>query len=305
MNCRITGLARFSHLLMLFLSVTCLFTVHALAASKVPTHWNITQYGRGDAIHQSMFYTIKSSTGKLVVIDGGWRSDADLVRSIIRNNGNIVSAWIITHPHPDHVGALNEILKNNPTNIRIRKIYTIPVNRRAYKRTKKPWDGYETYDEFRCLTKGSGKLIYLKEKDVVDLIGLKMTVFNSWDKSVNELNANLCNQGSLMFKLEGERQSMLFCSDVGKARQKQLIKRYKKRLESTFVQCAHHGNPGLSEAFYRYVKPDIAFIDAPRFVTHDTSGKDSAPSLICYFKNQRVKVYTFANGNGHHTVRLQ
>ena len=305
MNDRLKNMTRLMALLMLFLSVSCLYAASAHAASQKPVSWTIRQYGRGDAAHQSMFYTIRSNTGKLVVIDGGWKSDADLVRSVIKKNGNVVSAWIVTHPHPDHVGALSEILRNNTTKIRIRKIYTSFVNRSADRRTRKVWDEYDVYEEFRRRTKGFGAITYLKEKDVIDLIGLKMTVLNAWDASVNRLRANLCNHGSLMFKLEGEKQSMLFCADVGTPRQKRLLRRYKKLRPATYVQCAHHGNPGFNETFYRYVKPEVAFIDAPKMITDDTSGKYSAPSLIRYLKKKGVKVYTFANGGGHHTVRLR
>ena len=44
---------------------------------------------------------------------------------------------------------------------------------------------------------------------------------------------------------------------------------------------------------------------AAEMITEDTSGKYSAPSLIRYLKKKGVKVYTFANGGGHHTVRLR
>lgn len=297
---------RISHiaLCVLCLLLSFLFCTNASAAEKKATRWTIRQYGRGDASRQSMFYTIWSNAGELAVIDGGWKSDAGQVRDVIKKNGNVVNAWIITHPHPDHVGALVEILKNNRTKIKIRKIYTIPVDRKAYKKTKKWWDEYDVYDEFYHLTRKMKKVKYLKEKDELDLIGLKMKVFNSWDRSVSRLKVNLCNHGSLMFKLGGARKSMLFCSDIGKVRQKRLIRRYKKELSSTYVQCAHHGNWGLNKKFYRYVKPKIAFFDAPKMITDDTSGKYSAPSLIRYFKKRGVKVYTFANGNGKHTVKL-
>ena len=34
--------------------------------------WKVTQYGSDSDFQQSMFYTIKGSNGKLIVIDGGW-----------------------------------------------------------------------------------------------------------------------------------------------------------------------------------------------------------------------------------------
>ena len=70
--------------------------------------YTITQYGDYED-RQHMFYTIEDSKKNLIIIDGGWDSEADTVREVISQYNNHVSAWIITHPHPDHAGAFNVI----------------------------------------------------------------------------------------------------------------------------------------------------------------------------------------------------
>lgn len=50
-----------------------------------------------------MFYTIVDNTGRLVIVDGGFEGNADAVRNVIKQHNNHVTAWIITHPHPDHL----------------------------------------------------------------------------------------------------------------------------------------------------------------------------------------------------------
>lgn len=300
---------------LLFLITVCLLFLSVIPA-KAETNtntkkdakaknvtWKVTQYGRADDAHQSMFYTICSSTGKLMVIDGGWVSQADHVRNVIAGLGNRVDAWVITHPHPDHVGALNAILKNNYTGIRIRKIYAPQVNAVRYAATKQPWDDYQVYEEFASLTKGMKKLKYLKEGDKLKVIGLTMTVFNGWDSSVDKLSVNFCNQGSLVFRLEGKKRSMLFCADVGQPRQKRILKKYKKQIRSTYVQCGHHGNWGLTKTFYKYVAPKAAFFDAPALITMSSGDLYDAPALIAYFRRKNVRVYMF--GNGTHSVKLK
>ena len=269
---------------------------------KTPSRWKVTQWGSSDDV-QKTFYTIVSSTGKLAVIDGGWEQDADLVRSVIRSLGNDVSAWIITHPHPDHVGAFNAILSDNYTGIRIRRIYTVNVNRGRYAATARSYDDFSTYETFSSLTRAAGNLVFLRENDVFDLIGLKCKVLNAWDSYVDRQSVNLCNNGSLVFRISGKKKSMLFCSDVQTAMEKRLLKRHKKELPSTYVQCAHHGNWALSSKFYRYVKPAGAFIDAPPFITEDTTGYYTAPSLIRYFQSKGIKVFSLSGKE--HTVTLR
>ena len=295
----------FIKILLLFLAMLCLLHPRDAFAGKASAKkWVVTQYGKEYAPSQCMFYTIRSNTGKLVVIDGGWNYNADFVRSVIKDLGNKVDAWIITHPHPDHVGALNVILQNNYTNIRIRKIYTVKVRKKQYKAVKQINDDYQVFETFYGLTKNSKKLVYLKEGDELNLIGLHMTVLNAWDKSTDKFPVNQCNMGSLMFKLEGKKRSMLFCGDVERGRQKRILKRYRKILRSTYVQCAHHGNWGLSTAFYKVVSPKRAFIDAPKAITEDTTGRFDAPKLIAYFEKKGVKVLRF-NASGTNSVTLR
>ena len=81
------------------------FSLHPFCEEKVyASSWKVTQYGSDSDFQQSMFYTIKGSNGKLIVIDGGWDYDAKRVRDTIKKLGGKVNLWIITHPHPDHVG---------------------------------------------------------------------------------------------------------------------------------------------------------------------------------------------------------
>ena len=72
---------------------------------------------------QNLSIVIKSPHGKLIVIDGGWEADADKLSSLIIQQGGKVDAWLITHPHEDHVGALCTILNDSSRKIKIDKIY--------------------------------------------------------------------------------------------------------------------------------------------------------------------------------------
>lgn len=253
-------------------------------------YWKITQYASMTG-NQCMAYTITDPLGRLVMIDGGWKQDADHIRSIIQANGNHVYAWIVTHTHPDHVGALNAILDNNWTGIRIDHIYTAKVNEARYIATQKDYDHIETYYKFRDLTASMKNVTWLKEDDAFSVIGLNFRVFHAWDKNVNALNSNLCNNGSLMFMMYGEQDRMLFCADTEKAVQDDILTRHKDELTATYVQTAHHGNWGLTKGFYVYVHARGAFFDSPSYITSDTSGKYDAAALIQYMREQGAKVF--------------
>ena len=46
---------------------------------------------------------------KLIVVDSGNPDNEEYVRQVLEKKGNHVNAWILTHPHPDHIGAFNQI----------------------------------------------------------------------------------------------------------------------------------------------------------------------------------------------------
>ena len=164
--------------------------------------WTVTQYGN-DTGNQMMFYSITNARGQLVLIDGGWDTDAELVKSVIDAHGGHVDAWVITHPHPDHCGAFNAIMAANVDgSVVVDKIYTTPVNRKRYQETAHDYDRIEDYETFYILTKDADNVVYLNEGDAFDLIGLTGTVLHAWDEHVDALKDHLCNDGSLMFRLE-------------------------------------------------------------------------------------------------------
>lgn len=258
--------------------------------SNEDAYWKITQYGSDDG-SQYMFYTVESNNGDLVIIDGGYTSHKDFVKSVIQGYDNHVTAWIITHPHPDHVGAFNEIISGN--SITVDTIYTIPVNQKRYEETAAGYDDYPTCEKFLSLVRDMDNVVYLQEGDELNLIGLKMKVFHSWDEQVDTLSSDLCNNGSMVFKLYAEQESMLFCSDVESPMEGKLVSKYGNELRSDYVQCAHHGNWGLSIGFYELVSPRIAFMDAPPFVIDPEDSIFDGYLLKKHFIENNIQIYRF------------
>ena len=72
---------------------------------------------------QQLCGVFKSSDGKVLVVDGGVSENAPHLLSVLKEYGGRVDAWLITHPQDDHVGALNEILRNHPKEVDIQNIY--------------------------------------------------------------------------------------------------------------------------------------------------------------------------------------
>ena len=250
----------------------------------------ITQYS--DMIgSQAMFYTIETIEGDLIVVDGGTTGNAEHVRNVIKEKGGIVSAWILTHPHPDHIGAFN-IVYADLQGIEVDDIYAIDMDYELYKENARPWDEFNIFDEFVTLTENSENVHYLYTDDVIQIGGCELKVYNAYDETTIDISTDLCNIGSLVFEIFGENSSMLFCADVyGKAMSNKLIEKYGDELKATYIQMGHHGNNTMSHDFLDIVYPEIAFFDAPDWLISNT--KYDTQSNINYMKSLGAEIYTY------------
>jgi beta-lactamase superfamily II metal-dependent hydrolase len=261
--------------------------------------WTVTSYAPANG-EQGTFYTITDNNNRLVIVDGGYDSDAQQVLNILKQHNYHVDAWIITHPHPDHAGAFNAIMSTYPdTNVTIDHIYTTKINRKRYEETAHDYDGIDTYYTFDSLTQKMNNVSYLKAGDELDLIGLHMKVLHAWDEATEQQQATLLNDGSLMFRVSGRKSSMLFCADVQSEMEDEIISSYSKDLKSDYVECGHHGNWGLDTRFYDLVDPKAAFMDCPDQILNDTTGTYDAPQLKSYFEERGVTVYSFHTSPNH------
>ena len=220
--------------------------------------WVITQFG-DPMRQQEMCYVVTTGTG-LVIIDGGYHYETPRLREIIHRYGDSVEAWILTHYHPDHITAFMDIAED-PRGIKIRHIYAAEQPDLELMRRKAPWDTFSALEHFISL--GISGMEYLHRGDRIDLLGLKMEVLSAYDESMNDRTNDLMNDGSLMFRLSGREDSILFCADVGVGMADFLTAEYGEDLKADYVQMGHHGFGGPGEAFYRLVDPRAAFFDAP------------------------------------------
>lgn len=251
------------------LAATALIGVGLFLWSRRPLVCHITQYEDRTGI-QGMFYTIETNRGGLIVIDGGNAGNADYVRSVIAEKGGHVDAWILTHPHPDHIGAFNELWDEMQRSVDV--IYTNDIDYLTYRDRAFEWDGFDGYDRFLEYMSDTDKMKYLHTGDELELCGLRFQVLHACEDYVYEYSRDIGNDGGLMFKVMNSEESMLFCADVGAGMSDKIIGQYPEEIKCDYIQMGHHGNGGLSEAFYRLAAPKKAFFDAPEWLMNPAEG---------------------------------
>lgn len=250
--------------------------------------WTITQYGPRDI--NSSFYTIYNPRKGLILVDGGWVEDADYVRSVIASLGNKVDAWILTHPHQDHIGAFN-VIYNDLQDIQLDTVYTVDMATPEECLAVASWDSVDAYNAFWDL--GVENLQYVYTGDTLELCGLQVEVFSAYGDHVKQYSYDYLNDGSMMFKVTGETQSMLFCADVGVGVSDYLLSIWGERLKADYLQMGHHGYGGLNDNFYQMVNPKVAFFDAPDWLLKDTTGKYDTPEHVHLMEGMGSEIKSF------------
>lgn len=261
------------------------------------TGWEITQYV-DQAGNQGMFYSLRNlQDGKVILIDSGNPGNADRVREAVQKLGGHVDAWFLTHYHSDHIGAFNEVWDEMKD--QIDQIYVTPIDYDVYESKAHEWDNAPTYATFLEKTKDCKRITALHRGDAFEIDGLKFKIFNAFDEHVEQLSGDWCNDCSLVIKVSGEKESMLFLGDLSRGGiplGEYILETFGvDEVKADYVQGGHHGNWGMPISFYEKIKPKEFFFNAPEWIM---TGEDyDAKDLAAWCKQQRIITHDYRDGD--------
>ncbi len=220
-------------------------------------------------------YIVTNADGDVLVIDGGWRSDAlNLIEHLKKATGMEVprvDAWIISHPHSDHVEAFLEINEKYADKIDFSGplYYNFPSEQFLAKKDKDAaasvkefYDALPTFADKTCIVSGG---------DTYSVGNIKLEFLNSPDYT---LDGDVCNNASLVVKVTVAGKTVLFLADCGYDLGKKLLERYKESgiLKCDICQMAHHGQGGADRDLYEAVSPEICLWPTPDYLWNNDAG---------------------------------
>jgi competence protein ComEC len=182
--------------------------------------------------------------GTNILIDAGEGDEGQAIVTYLKHQGvSNIDLLIATHPHSDHVGGMQDILKN--FNVRNVIDSGMPHTTTTYQKFLEtinekniPYSTVRPGDSFSPAT------------------GLTMLVLSAPDGSKDQD----LNEGSIVLRTSYGRVNILFEGDAGTAAEDSMI-RSGLPLESQILKVAHHGSPyGTGVAFLERVQPEAAVI---------------------------------------------
>ena len=230
----------------------------------------LTMYANNASTAQLLSVIIENGEGGLIVVDGGWTENADYLLSQIKEKGGHVMAWLVTHPHSDHAGALAEILSKHSGEITIDGIY--------YSFLEDSW--YQEKD-----SNAAGMVQHLKsifaqmpqEKlhgnivsgQVIEAGPARIQVLNPAYKT----SSDFVNNSSVAYMVSLNGTNVVFLGDLALAGGDRLMSEVDLRaLDCDIVQMAHHGQNGVDYEVYKALKPRVSLWPTPQWLWDNDGG---------------------------------
>ncbi len=219
---------------------------------------------------QMMSMILQSADGGLVVVDGGWVSDADHLLAAIRERGGHVNAWLITHPDSDHAGALFDILGRSDTGIVIDHIYAALTDITWYYLVDPGAAPFIAAFRDRLSLQPAGTVTdNVAANTQISVPGIEIKVLNDAIFGPEDP----VNNSSVVYRADMNGVRIVFLGDLAGYGGSRLLETVpQEELRADIVQMAHHGQNGVGRDVYEAIAPSICLWPSPAWLWNNDSG---------------------------------
>ena len=231
---------------------------------------------------EGMSYVLRLADGRFIIVDGGWneldyyqaKDLYDLLEEQNVLNKITVAAWIISHPHGDHLGTPADFFKiYDSGDLLIESvIYNFPTDQdglavdstlgdttSAYADSRMPafLTNLETYwPDTNIITCHTGQKYYYADATLEFL----HTIEDYYPKAIASLNSNALNGSSAVFTIEIGGQKTMMLGDCSTDESNDLVDMWDDYLKCDIMQLSHHGYRGATLELYQHIDPQVALM---------------------------------------------
>lgn len=219
-------------------------------------------------------FIITTEGGKVIVIDGGYDQDAEklvgYLKTLTGQEIPHVDAWILSHPHMDHISAFLTIMETMNGAVTVDKLYyNFPSLQ--YITRNQPWPD-------PCLERFYKDLPLYADKVVIVSMGDTFAVgeagFECLYSPNPELTMNVTNNASLILKMSLGGKTVMWLGDCGVEEGDRMLALYgdTDKMKCDYVQMAHHGQNGVEKRVYEAIAPMGCFWNTPKWLWDNDAG---------------------------------
>lgn len=212
---------------------------------------------------------IETSQGKLIVVDGGFGEDAGYLSNQIMARGGHVSAWLLTHPHGDHVGAIHAILDDHNRQITIGGIYYSLAEPEWYT-SADAQDAEMAHALINTLRQQPAEMLHgdIGKGYEIMVDDVRIEVLNNRYDIAHDAG----NNASMVYRITINGKTIVFLGDLGEEGGNRLVAEYGEGLKADIVQMAHHGQDGVGANVYQAINPTVCVWPTPQWLWDNNRG---------------------------------
>ena len=216
-----------------------------------------------DTINTS--FIIESEKG-LLVVDGGFATECENLYAKLKELGDHVTGWFLTHPHTDHVNCLREMIKTHLGDIKIDMLYynfpSVEIMNEYIPEGNENGDWLQGfYDD---IAPAAIPVTTTHMGDEYSFGDVTVKVLREHNDSTPN---NFSNNSSTVFRFETENSSVIFLGDLGIEGGEHLLSvASPELLKADYCQMAHHGQSGVLKNVYEAINPDYCLWCTPTWL---------------------------------------
>lgn len=261
-----------------------------------------------------MSYIIRTPKGSFIIIDGGWTGvgEAKKILDILKSQNTrdgvpVVAAWILTHPHSDHIGAISEMASIYYDEIKLERVIFNFVDDEILAKSDSKAMLESNSSILNILRKAlssdkkwaAAAVIKPHTGDLLNIDGVTVEILHTHEDVYPKTDDLLYNNAnSLAFRISAGGHSAMITGDLSGTGMKVLAERYGAALKSDILQPTHHGTTHGQVTTYNYISPSIVMWDtsASRYAEYENQAYNQL--LV------RIAPRHYISGNGTVTVSL-
>lgn len=202
-----------------------------------------------------------------VVIDGGRPEDMEELLALVGDRR--VEAWILTHPHLDHITGFVSLAREGRLP-ELGKVYCAFPSV-EFARRFEPQEAWTLEEFLAAKPLFESKLVTVRPGMEIKVDELNIRFLWVGGEKNGAVRPGLAiNESSLVCRVTGDGlRSVLFLGDLGPESGRDLLAAYADGLKSDIVQMAHHGHSGVTEEVYRAIRPEACLWCAPEWLWNE------------------------------------